>query len=527
MDLRLRRIALAGLAATAILVVGSQPAAAQTAPAGARAAAAPAVTFHKDIEPILQRSCQRCHNPNSVAPMSLLTYEQVRPYARAIKQRTQLAKAPWARGSMPPWFLEKTVGVQQIKDDNSLSDEELDLIARWVDSGAPRGNQADAPPALKLLKAGEWALGTPDLVVSSPVVFVPGVASDWSGSWGKSKLPIREERYARSAEFHEVNSKSLAGAASGQTVSGADIGGGRFVIHHATTSISGPDEAEPEEADGENTGTGIGSLPIHEVGRNGDVFPQEAGKLLPVGGFINWGSMHIHSPGVPGADRYSRMDVGFKLHPTGYKPKFEFPGYTFGRTEIQVDPFGQNEREDAYFVAPALMKLTNYEPHMHANGVRMCMQAAIGRSVITINCSGYDHNWVRNYQYEENYEPLIPKGTILHAIGWFDNSARNSNVIDPRNAATFGNGSQSNMFIMFNFAQFLTDEQYKEEVAKRKEFLALTGEETIACPGCYLPVPKPRPANAGAQPAAAPAAAPATTPAAQATPAPVAQQSRN
>jgi len=525
-----RRALLAGAAGLAILVCGAQTASAQQGVTAAKAAAAPQVTFHKDIEPILQRSCQRCHNPNSVAPMSLLNYQQVRPYARAIKQRTQLARAPWSRGAMPPWFLEKTVGVQQIKDDNSLSDDELDAIARWVDSGAPEGNPADAPPPLKLVKAGEWALGAPDMVVSSPVVFVAGVASDWSGSWGKSLLPNKEDRYARSAEFHEINSKSLGGAKDNSTIAGADIGGGRFVIHHATTSISGPDEAEPEEADGENTATGVGALPIHEVGRNGDVFPQEAGKLLPAGGFINWGSMHIHSPGVAGGDRYARMDVGFKLHPTGYKPSHDFRAYTFGRTEIQVDPFGQNEREDAYFVAPQAMKLTNYEPHMHANGVRMCMQAAIGRSVITLNCSGYDHNWVRNYQYEENYEPLIPKGTILHAIGWFDNSPKNSNVIDPRNAATFGNSSVSNMFIMFNFAEFLTDEQYKEEVAKRKEFLALTNEENIACPACYLPEPKPKPVNASApKPEAIPGAKPeAPKPAAQAPAAvPVGQQSRN
>ncbi len=144
------------------------------------------------------------------------------------------------------------------------------------------------------------------------------------------------------------------------------------------------------------------------------------------------------------------------------------------------------------------MKLVNYEPHMHANGVRMCLQAIFGRAVQTLNCSGYDHNWVRNYQYEENYEPLIPKGTILHAIAYFDNSSKNANVIDPRNAATFGNGSLSNMFIVFNQAEFLTDEQYKEEVAKRKEFLALTNEENIGCPACFLPEPKPRPAPAPA-----------------------------
>src|ERR1700730_18005922 len=80
------------------------------------------VTFTKDIAPILQRSCQRCHRPDSVAPMSLLTYQDARPYARAMKQRTQLRYAPYSRGVMPPWFLEKDVGIQKMKDDVSLSD---------------------------------------------------------------------------------------------------------------------------------------------------------------------------------------------------------------------------------------------------------------------------------------------------------------------------------------------------------------------------------------------------------------------
>jgi hypothetical protein len=439
----------------------------------------PMVSFHKDIEPILQRSCQRCHNPNSVAPMSLITYEQVRPYAREIKRRTALRHAPWSRNAMPPWFLETTIGIQKMKDDNSLADEEIDIIAQWVDNGAPEGNPKDAPPALKLLQASEWALGKPDLIVSSPVIYVAAIGSDWSGSLGKSPIPLKEDRYAMSAEYKEVNSKSA----------GAGSVGARFVFHHGTTSLSGPDDAA-EELEGETAGTGVGSLPIHEVGRNGDVFPREAGKLLPAGGFVNWGSMHVHAVGVPGSERYARLDIGFRLHPTGYKPTREDRGYGFGWTDIVVHPNSQSDREDAYFIAPQAMKLTNFEPHMHANGVRMCLQAIYGKIVETLNCAGYDHNWVRNYQYEENYEPIIPKGTILHAIGWFDNSSKNGNVIDPRNAATFGNSSVSNMLIMFNHAEFLTDEQYKDEVAKRKEFVALTNEELIGCPACYLPVPK-------------------------------------
>src|SRR5947208_3122701 len=97
------------------------------------------VTFTKDVAPILQRSCQVCHRPGSIAPMSLLTYEEARPWARAIK--TQVAGR-----SMPPWTLDKTVGIQRFKADRSLSDEDVSTIVNWVDAGASRGNPADMPP---------------------------------------------------------------------------------------------------------------------------------------------------------------------------------------------------------------------------------------------------------------------------------------------------------------------------------------------------------------------------------------------
>src|ERR687891_729475 len=101
------------------------------------------VTFAKHIAPILQRSCQNCHRPDGVAPMALRTYEEVRPWARAIKQRTGLG--PRA-GVMPPWYVEKNIGIQHFKNDPSLSGEEIAMIAKWADAGAPRGNPSDMPP---------------------------------------------------------------------------------------------------------------------------------------------------------------------------------------------------------------------------------------------------------------------------------------------------------------------------------------------------------------------------------------------
>jgi hypothetical protein len=124
----------------------------------------------------------------------------------------------------------------------------------------------------------------------------------------------------------------------------------------------------------------------------------------------------------------------------------------------------------------------------------MCLQAVYGRVIETLNCAGYNHNWVRNYIYEENYQPIIPKGTVLHAISWFDNSPTNTNLADARNLSTFAHGSTGgNMFIVFNLAEFLTDDEYVAEVKKRQEFMKLTGEDMIGCPACYLPLPDPAP----------------------------------
>src|SRR6266496_2037460 len=120
------------------------------------------VTFSKDIAPILQRSCQNCHRPDGVAPMSLVTYEDVRPWARAIKTRTGIG--PRA-GVMPPWYVEKNIGIQKFHNDPSLSDDEIATIAKWADSGAPRGNPADMPPPKVYADHNAWAIGTPDLIV--------------------------------------------------------------------------------------------------------------------------------------------------------------------------------------------------------------------------------------------------------------------------------------------------------------------------------------------------------------------------
>src|SRR3982074_2206616 len=119
------------------------------------------VTFAKDVAPILQQNCQVCHRPGSMAPMSLLTYEDVRPWARAIKQRTSVRE-------MPPWYIDRNLGIHRFKNDPSLSEEQIATIARWVDAGAPLGNPADMPPPRQFEAVDKWHIGTPDLIVTLP-----------------------------------------------------------------------------------------------------------------------------------------------------------------------------------------------------------------------------------------------------------------------------------------------------------------------------------------------------------------------
>src|SRR4051794_17227817 len=126
-----------------------------------RAAAPGAVTFAKDVAPILQRACQNCHRPGAIAPMSLLSYQDARPWARSIKQKVTARE-------MPPWYIDRNIGIQKFKDDPSLTDDEIATIVNWVDAGAPSGNLAEMPAPRQFTDVDKWHIGKPDIVVSLP-----------------------------------------------------------------------------------------------------------------------------------------------------------------------------------------------------------------------------------------------------------------------------------------------------------------------------------------------------------------------
>jgi hypothetical protein len=450
------------------------------APVSAQTAASATPTFAKDVAPILQRSCENCHRPDGVAPMSLVTYEDVRPWARAIKQRTGIG--PKA-GVMPPWYVEKNIGIQAYKDDPSLSEDEVALIARWVDGGAPLGNPADLPPARTYEDDSVWKIGTPDLIVRMADITVKSDSPDWWGEIPSAPTGLTEDRYVSALEIKEVNDVPRGGT-------GRATVGGRYVVHHM---IWGTDKGG---GGGTNT-----PWPVHEVGRNADYFDPDTGRLLRAGSSIVTDSVHLHSNG---RDTVAHLEIGFKFLPKGYTPKFKpSQSRSLGNgVDISIRPMEPNQQLHAYTVLQEHTKIISFEPHLHAPGARMCLEAIWGYTIQTLTCAGYDHNWVRGYNYADDAAPLLPKGTILHIIGYMDNSPSNKNVPDPRNWQGSGNRSVANMFIDLGQGVALSDEQFQEEMAKRRQKLNLTRNDVvIGCPLCLVePAPETAATSADAAP---------------------------
>lgn len=435
--------------------------AAQAQPA---APAADAVTFSKHIAPIFQRSCLNCHTAEGVAPMPLVTYEEVRPWARAIKRRTGMG--PRA-GVMPPWFVEKDIGIQKFKGDPSLSDGEIALIGAWVDAGAPQGNPSDLPPARAKAVEG-WTIGEPDLVLRSKEMVVPATGPDWWGDVGHIPTGLTEDRYVAAVEVREINDIPRSGPTS--TV------GGRYVFHHMnyeSVVAGGSDEA--------NT-----AWPIHEVGRNPDIFPPEAGRLLAAGSELALSAGHIHSNG---RETKAQLEFGFKFFPKGYKPLYKRSPLRLGNgIDLDVKSNQAKQEIHSYGVLQEHTKIIAFEPHLHAPGVRMCIEAVWGHNILTLNCVGYDHNWVKQYVYEDDAAPLLPKGTIVHLIGFLDTTSANTNVVDARNWAGGGRRSVANMFIDLGYSVSLTEEQFQAEMARRRAKMK-RNDYDIGCPLCWATPP--------------------------------------
>jgi hypothetical protein len=433
-----------------------------------------AVTFSKDIAPILQRSCETCHRPDGGGPMSLITFQEVRRYAARIRDRTAIRDR---MGAMPPWYVEKDIGIQHYKNDPSLSDRELALIQAWVDNGAPEGNPADLPAPIDWGDGG-WTI-RPDIVVRTEPIVVEGDAPDWWGEIPSVPIPLEEDRYVRAVQIREVNDVPTSGSERATV-------GGKYVVHHMIWNTAVP-------------GTRQGTFwPVHEVGRNPDVFADGAGRLLHAGSHVMSESVHLHSNG---RTTTATLEIGFELFPEGYEPIYQGNITPLANgTDIDIRAGEAGQELDAYMVVQRPTKIISFEPHLHAPGERMCLEMVWGFKAETLSCVGYDHNWVRTYVFDDNYQPLIPPGAVLHIRGYMNNSETNSNVADPRNWQGAGNRSLANMFIDLGERVTMTEEQFEQEVRERVEYHKLTKNDyMIGCPLCLAIVetPGPKPSTAG------------------------------
>jgi hypothetical protein len=401
------------------------------------------VTFTKEVAPILQRSCQNCHRPDSMAPMSFLTYEDVRPWARSIKQKVTARE-------MPPWFIDRTVGISKFKDDPSLPDKDIQTIAAWVDGGVLRGDPADMPPPKQFENDDIWHIGKPDVVIKSVKHTVPATGSDW---WGDYVVDtgLTEDRYLKAVE-----TKPAMGA--------------KKVVHHAVTFLI-QDEGAPDLVGRRPTpataGEQGGFLNEYAVGKNGDMFPEGTGRLVRAGAKIRF-NMHYHPIGEETVDQ---TEVALVFYPRGYKPKYYIEAAHTGDVEDLDLPAGMdNIRSDGYTRLAKNARITSFQPHLHNRGKAQCIEAIYpDGKVEQLNCvSNYQFGWHIVYNYADDVQPLLPAGTMLHVISWHNNTASNRYNPDPKNWVGFGQRSIDDMaFAWVNYI-WLTDEDFKAQIQERK-----------------------------------------------------------
>lgn len=412
-------------------------------PAAAAAQSAGQVTFTKDVAPILQRSCVTCHRPDEIAPMSLQTYEQVRPWTRAIKTRVVARE-------MPPWHIERNIGIQKFKADPSLTDEEIATIVKWVDSGAPRGNPADMPAQRQFADSSKWQIGKPDLVIKFPTYTVPAAGPDLFGDL-YADIPITEDRYIKAVQTRPATQAS------------------RKVVHHAL-SYTVDDRNVQSTGDDSAPVDGGQFLVEYASGKNLEIYPDGSGVLLQAGKKA-MASYHLHSIGE---ETPAEIELGFVLYPKGYVPKHIRWSKQLAQPTTDLDiPAGTIARVDGYVILHKAARITAFQPHMHIRGKRQCLELiypSAGSSARTelVNCANFNYNWHIDYNYEDDVAPLVPAGTILHTITWHDNSSANRFNPDPRNWVGDGQRTIDEMGFAWIGWIDLTDEEYKQELNARK-----------------------------------------------------------
>jgi hypothetical protein len=395
-------------------------------------------TFSKDIAPIFQRACQNCHRAGSIAPMSLLTYKDARPWARSIKEKV-------VRREMPPWHIDRNVGVTKFKDDPSLSEAEIATITNWVDHGSPEGNAADMPPPRQFGDLDKWHI-KPDLIVSMPKAY-------------KLKANGQDEYYDIDVDPGFTEDMYVQALETKPDI-------GFKVVHHADTNLV-------EDPDDDPVGLFLNE---YAVGKNADIFPENSGRLIKAGSKIHF-NLHLHPNGE---ETPVLVSLGLKLFPKGVVPKYvAFTQHMGDVTDLDL-PAGAITRSDGYFRLPRPAVLSAFQPHFHTRGKAQCMEAIYPdvrpdsarpgpARAETLSCvSDYQFGWSMTYPYAEDVAPILPAGTVIHITTWHDNTDNNKHNPNPKNWVGYGQRTIDEMSFAWVSLFYIDEADYQARMQARR-----------------------------------------------------------
>ncbi|HKB12243.1 MAG TPA: cytochrome c [Vicinamibacterales bacterium] len=426
--------------------------------AGAQAPAAKsaAPTFAKDVAPIFFKNCTNCHRPGELAPMSLLTYKDARPWAKSIATNV-------SKGTMPPWHADPSHG--EFINDRRLSDADRDTIVKWVAAGAPEGNAKDLPPAP--VYATEWYIGQPDAIFSMQEDYP--VPADGTVAYQYFTIPTNttEDKWIQAMEVRAGDPKVLhhvivyaATPAPPAATPPAPSGGAAaqppaqrpqplFTFAEGTTNIPAgqtggpPLPPEQRKAPGPNDrpaprrmGPAIGGFAPGQFVR---VYQEGSAMKLPAGATLIF-QMHYTPTGKATTDR-TRIGVKFAKS----KPATEVRFASLVNGGLHIPPGAADHRIDAEMTVNQDVTLWSMIPHTHVRGKRWIYDVTYpdGRTDTILSVPKYDFNWQTDYVFTH---PLkLPKGSKLHAAAWYDNSTGNKANPDPSKDVWWGDQTWEEM----------------------------------------------------------------------------------
>lgn len=385
------------------------------------ALAAPKPTFYKDVQPVLERNCVSCHRPGEAAPMSFLTYKEVRPYAAAIKMSVSQRR-------MPPWNADPHVG--QFANDRSLSEAEMKTLIDWASTGAAEGNPKEAQPVQRSFAEG-WTIGKPDVVIEMPEAFTVPAKGTIDYHYVVLPTNFTKDTWISAAETRPMN---------------------RAVNHHIIAFIREPGSKWLKDAvpgkvfvPGKDSGEGSASgfLTGYAPGTVPDQLKPGQGRLIKAGSDIVF-QLHWTANGTEAVDK---AKLGLIL--AKETPKERVLTLQAINTRFEIPAGADNHAVDAKTTLHADTTLETLIPHMHVRGKAFAMKLKLPNGEIQelLNVPHYDFNWQLSYTLKE---PLkLPAGTQILATGWFDNSSNNKFNPDPTKSVKWGDQSWEEMMIGF------------------------------------------------------------------------------